>query len=195
MHELADTVWISYKVFQEILTENLNMRRIATKFVPQLLTNDQKQRCINMRLELREKANEYSTFISRIIRGDESWIYSYGPKTKQQTSQWKSPQSPSAKTARQVRSSTKSMLIVFFFDVKGIDVLRRLTENVRRKRPELWCNHNWLVHHDNVPAHTPLKTTEFVTNNMVIIPHPLYLPDLAPCDFALFPKLKMKLKG
>jgi hypothetical protein len=34
-----------------------------------------------------------------------------------------------------------------------------------------------------------LKTTEFVTNNnMGIVPHP-------PCDFALFPKLKMKLKG
>jgi hypothetical protein len=29
---------------------------------------------------------------------------------------------------------------------------------------------------------------------MVIIPHPPYSPDLAPCDFALFPKLKMKLK-
>jgi hypothetical protein len=29
---------------------------------------------------------------------------------------------------------------------------------------------------------------------MVIVPHPPYLPDLAPCDFALFPKLKMKLK-
>jgi hypothetical protein len=44
--------------------------------------------------------------------------------------------------------------------------------------------------------HLPLKTTEFVTNNnMVIIPHPPYLPDLAPCDFTLFPKLKMKPKG
>jgi hypothetical protein len=30
---------------------------------------------------------------------------------------------------------------------------------------------------------------------MVIIPHPPYLPDLTPCDFTLFPKLKMKLKG
>jgi hypothetical protein len=43
---------------------------------------------------------------------------------------------------------------------------------------------------------TSLKTTEFVTNsNMVIVPHPPYSPDLAPCDFALFPNLKMKLKG
>jgi hypothetical protein len=30
---------------------------------------------------------------------------------------------------------------------------------------------------------------------MVIVPHPPYLPDLAPCESALFPKLKMKLKG
>jgi hypothetical protein len=44
--------------------------------------------------------------------------------------------------------------------------------------------------------HTSLKTTEFLTNNnMVIVPHPPYSLDLAPCDIALFPKLKMKLKG
>jgi transposase len=46
------------------------------------------------------------------------------------------------------------------------------------------------------PAHTSLKTTEFLTNNnMVIVPHPPYSPGLAPCDFALFPKLKTKLIG
>jgi hypothetical protein len=56
--ELADTAGISYGVCQEIVTENLNMRRIAAKFVPRLLTNDQKQRRVNVCLELREKANE-----------------------------------------------------------------------------------------------------------------------------------------
>ena len=30
---------------------------------------------------------------------------------------------------------------------------------------------------------------------MVILTHPPYSPDLAPCDFALFPKLKDELKG
>jgi hypothetical protein len=58
IHELADTVGISYGVCQEILTENLNMHRIDAKFVPRLLTNDPKQRLINMCLELRKKANE-----------------------------------------------------------------------------------------------------------------------------------------
>jgi hypothetical protein len=38
-----------------------------------------------------------------------------------------------------------------------------------------------------------LKTTEFVTNNnMVVIPHPTYLQELVPCDFALFLKLKVE---
>jgi histone-lysine N-methyltransferase SETMAR len=65
------------------------------------------------------------------------------------------------------------------------DILRRLRENVRRKRLALWRSHNWL-HHDNAPAHTYLKTTEFVTNNnVVIVPHPPYSPALAPCDFTV----------
>jgi hypothetical protein len=34
IHELADTVGISYGVCQEILTENLNMCHISVKFIP-----------------------------------------------------------------------------------------------------------------------------------------------------------------
>jgi hypothetical protein len=30
---------------------------------------------------------------------------------------------------------------------------------------------------------------------MSVIAHPPYSPDLAPCDFFLFPKIKLKLKG
>jgi hypothetical protein len=30
---------------------------------------------------------------------------------------------------------------------------------------------------------------------MAVIPHPPHSPDLAPCDFFLFPKMKLKLKG
>jgi hypothetical protein len=48
-----------------------------------------------------------------IITSDESWIYGNDPETKQQSSQWKTPQSPGAKKAWQVRSSTKNMLIAF----------------------------------------------------------------------------------
>jgi hypothetical protein len=64
IHELADTIRISYGVSQEILTENLNMRHTAMNFVPRLLTNDQKHRHVIVCLELRERANKSITFIS-----------------------------------------------------------------------------------------------------------------------------------
>jgi hypothetical protein len=73
IHEFADMVGISYGVCQGILTKKkLYVCHIATKFVPQLLTNDQKQQWVNVCLELQEKANGDPTFISRIIMCDES---------------------------------------------------------------------------------------------------------------------------
>jgi hypothetical protein len=30
---------------------------------------------------------------------------------------------------------------------------------------------------------------------MAVIPHPPHSPDLAPCDFFLFPKIKLRLKA
>ena len=213
INELSALVGIGYGVCQEILTEDLNMRRIAAKFVPNLLTGDQRQRRVDVCQELRELASNDRCFLSRIITGDESWCYGYDPETKQQSSQWTSPQSPRPKKARQVRSATKTMLIIFF-DIRGIvhhefvppkrtvnselycDVLRRLKKAVRRKRPDLWDNRSWLLHHDNAPAHTSFRTTEFLTNsNIALVPHPPYSPDLAPCDFSFFPQMKMKMRG
>ena len=76
------------------------------------------------------------------------------------------------------------------------DVLRRLRENVRRKRPQKWQIQNLIIHHDNAPAHRSFKVSQFLAkNNMTVIPHPPYSPDLAPCDFFLFPKLKLQMKG
>jgi hypothetical protein len=61
--------------------------------------------------------------------------------------------------------------------------------------PNLWEQKNWLLHHNNAPSHTFFFTREFLTkNNMTVIPHPPYSPDLAPCDFSLFLQLKINLK-
>ena len=107
----------------------------------------------------------------------------------------------------------KVMLIVFFY-WKGIvhyefvprggrankefylNVLKRLREAVRRKRPEAWTNNTWMLHHDNAPAHASLLICEFLTNHeTTVVPQPPYSPDLAPADFFFFPKLKSSLKG
>jgi len=50
---------------------------------------------------------------------------------------------------------------------------------------------SWLLHHNNALAHNALSIREFfVKNNIAVLEQPPYSPDLAPCDFFLFPKLK-----
>jgi transposase len=50
--------------------------------------------------------------------------------------------------------------------------------------------------HDNAPCHAALSVRKFLAKHSIpVVPHPPYSPDLAPCDFFLFPKLKSTLKG
>jgi len=70
-----------------------------------------------------------------------------------------------------------------------------LRERVRRKRPELWRNW-WILHQDNAPAQNALFVKQFLLNtNISVLEYPPYSPDLSPCDFCLFPKIKSVLKG
>jgi hypothetical protein len=41
----------------------------------------------------------------------------------------------------------------------------------------------------------PFSPGNFFTKNITVLPHPSYSPDLATCDFSLFPQLKIRLKG
>jgi len=71
------------------------------------------------------------------------------------------------------------------------NVLTTLRESVQRRRPDMWKNASWILHHDNA-----LSVKRYlVKNNIPVMEHPLYSPDLAPCDFLLFPKIKSALKG
>ena len=55
---------------------------------------------------------------------------------------------------------------------------------------------NVILHQDNVPSHTATSTKQAVDSlGFEPLPHAPYSPDLAPCDFHLFPKLKNELRG
>ena len=108
IHGACNIVGLSYGTRQRILSDELNMRRIAAKFVSRLLSSDQKEYCISLCTELKEQAENDPNFISNIITGDEFCVFGYDTETKQQSSQWKTPTSPRQKKARQVRSNVKS---------------------------------------------------------------------------------------
>src|SRR6187551_2322297 len=53
-----------------------------------------------------------------------------------------------------------------------------------------------MLHHDNAPCHTAISIRELLNSKRItVVPQPPYSPDLSPCDFFLFPKLKHVLKG
>jgi len=104
IHDVCEIVELLYGTIQRILADNLNMRRISARFVPRQLSDDQKVLRVSVCRELKQQARDDPNFISNIT-GDETWVCGYDPETKQQSSQWKSPNSPRPEKARQVRSN------------------------------------------------------------------------------------------
>jgi hypothetical protein len=126
--------------------------------------------------------------------------------------QSQTPSSPRLKKARMSRSKNKSMLVLFF-DCHGvfhhefvpknqtvnqthyIEILERLCEKIRNTWTNLWPD-KWFLHHGNAPCHSSITVREFLTKNKITtVEHTPYLPDLALCNFFLFPKIKIHLKG
>ena len=66
---------------------------------------------------------------------------------------------------------------------------------IERKRPHLERS-GILLHHDNAPSHSSRIVMDTVNKlGIELLPHPPYSPDLAICDFWLFPNLKNRLRG
>jgi hypothetical protein len=69
---------------------------------------------------------------------------------------------------------------------------------MRKKRSEVWKKKSWILHQVNAPAHDVLAVKQFLANKCIpMLEHtsPPHSPELAPCHFYLFPKVKSVLKG
>ena len=80
-----------------ILTENLGMLRVAAKFMPRLLIEDQKQNRVDVSKEFVDRANTDEHLLKNIVTGDGTWVYGCDVKTNAQSSQWVSKTSPRPK--------------------------------------------------------------------------------------------------
>ena len=72
-----------------------------------------------------------------------------------------------------------------------VEVLRGFRKRFLGKRPTLFKSGQWHFHQDNAPVHNSIFVMNYLTKmGIKTLPHPPYSPDLAPCDFWLFPKLR-----
>jgi len=75
--ELSEVTAVSWSSVQRILSQDLGMRRVAAKFVPRLLTEDQRQSHLAVCQDLKRELQNDPNFLSRVITGYESWCYVY----------------------------------------------------------------------------------------------------------------------
>ena len=200
---------VSVGTVHTIIREELKIRKICVKLVPKVLRLDQKERRFHDSREMVELINSDPAVLGALMTCDESWIYCYDQETKRQSSQWKHADSPRPKKVKQSKSNHK-LLMILFFESTGmiymhwvptgqrvnkeyyVEVLRKFRKRFLRKRPALFKSSQWHFHQDN----NSILVTDYLTKmGIKTAPQPPYSPDLAPCDFWLFPKLKEKLRG
>ena len=69
-------------------------------------------------------------------------------------------------------------------------LLDRFNNILKKKRPHL-AKKKVLFHQDSARIHTcPTPIAKFNEFRYELLSHPAYSPDLAPCDYFLFPNLK-----
>ena len=194
-----------------VIVRKLGYRRVCATWVPKLLTAEMKERRKRAARELLARhGREGNRFTGTLITADETWVRHYEPETRRESMEYRHPESPRPKKLKISRSSNKLMLSVFW-DARGvihseyapkgttinstryIETLKRLKNRVRRVRPD---TQQLVLQHDNARPHVSASTTEAVKRlNIEVVTHPPYSPDLAPCDYHMFPKLKEHLRG
>ena len=213
VRQLASRFGLTVGTTHAILTEDLGLFKKSARWVPKLLSPDQKQKRVELSADFLKLVRRHSAAVlNNIVTVDESAVSFHTPETKKQSKQWTKKGQPGPLKAKVHASRSKQMVLVFF-DAKGViytnyvprgetvnadyikKALARFLVVFRQKRP-IMSSQDWFFHWDNAPVHTAAVVQEFlVAKGVQLIPHPPYSPDLAPADFFLFPKVKSELAG
>lgn len=213
LDEIAEALSISKERVHHILHDVLDMNKISARWVPRLLTMDQKLNRVTASEEsLALIQRNEKDFWRRFITVDETWIHHHTPETKQSSKQWTAKHERAPVKAKVTHSAGKVMATIFW-DSKGIilmdflqkgqtvtgqyyaGLLDQLAQAIKFKRPALQKK-SVLFLQDNAPPHkSAVAMAKLYELGFSLMNHPPYSPDLSPCDFFLFPQLKNFLAG
>ena len=85
---------ISHGSAHSILTERLKMRKVAARWVPHMLSDSEKHHRVKIARSLLHRYGEGDEMLQRIVAIDETWIWSFEPELKRQSSEWHTKDSP-----------------------------------------------------------------------------------------------------
>lgn len=213
LKQLAETLKISTESARHILHENLGMNKVSCRWVPKMLTVQNKRERVTAANEFLGMCKAYSeTIYNRIVTCDETWIHHFDPETKQQSMQWRRRGEP-APVKFKTQPSAGKIMATIFWDAEGIllidymphkttitgiyyaQLLQKLRAEIIEKRRGL-MRRGVLLLQDNAPVHKSHVAQAAIREcGFAQLKHPPYSPDLAPSDYFLFQNLKRELKG
>ena len=80
---------ISYGSVQSIIKNELPFQKISARWVPRLLSDQQKTACVQISETLLARYKEEGdAFVHHIVTCDETWMHHYTPETKRASKEW-----------------------------------------------------------------------------------------------------------
>ncbi|CAH1999396.1 unnamed protein product [Acanthoscelides obtectus] len=199
--DIEASLKISKTSIQTILHEELGVRKLVPRWIPHLLTEEQKVARVNgcqKTLDRFNSGNSKNVYSS--VSGDETWIYYYEPENKRQSAVWVFQSEEKPTKVIRSRSVSKKTVAIFVSKAGHIATIplneqrtaaadwytticlpKAITE-IQKINPE----RRIILHQDNASSHTAQKTRQYLTE---------VNPDLSPNDFFTFPKIKNRLRG
>ena len=179
VRNITRKVGISLSTVHLILKKHLKVRKIYARWVPHLLTDEQKRQRVKVAKKLLQMFPKYDKkqFVN-VVTGDETWVHYSEPVKKVSNKIWATKHSKRPIIAKR-SLSTKKVLYAIFFSGEGVAikvpvktgksitgkyykdvVLKKLKKYYQKRRPATGFKHVRLLH-DNAPAHTSAIVTAF----------------------------------
>ena len=210
--ELANAAEISRGSVFQILHEHLGLSKLVSRWVPRLLTAEQKNRryevCLQQRAAISALGDEFK---SRFVTQDESMFALYDPLSRRESRAWLL-RGGGGGDVESAGTYPKKIMLSVFWDASGPLMLtwygqgqtqnsERFCDELTRLRQELLqrrriVRKGVLLHCDNARPHSAALTRSHIDSlRFQQWQHPPYSPDLAPSDYGLFGHVKAQLRG
>ena len=156
---------------QTILKKRLDLRKVCARWVPRLLSEEQKTQRLKCAWELLKTYKGCnSRVISSLLTGDETWVYMFESQRRADNKQWKRKDQKHPCIAKRTISSKKMFYAVFFNSSGPViqvpspsghivtgrfyknSVLKKVKEFYNKKRPSKGRSGVHLLH-DNASSH------------------------------------------
>jgi histone-lysine N-methyltransferase SETMAR len=192
-----------------ILHDHLNLKKVCARWIPHLLSDEQKRHRVasaQEMLDIFEGADRGR--LTDIVTGDEKWFNFFMMPNKHQNRHWM-PHNARRHTILRPGFSTQKRMFTIFFDSSSavvVDMLQKgkhinsryyrhkilpqVINHMKKNKPASLRTSRLYLLHDNASSHKTKEVNDYLaTQKIKVLPHPPYSPDLAPCDFWLFPLL------